>query len=62
MRNLVEKLGRREDFHLNFAGCSSRRTARTVLHDTHLPDELSGANRTEEDEIAIEFALCRRRR
>jgi len=56
MRDLVEKLGRHKDVHLNLTGCSSRRTARTILHDAYLPDELSGANLTQEDGLAIEFA------
>jgi len=56
MRDLVEKLRRHKDVHLNLTGCSSRRTARTILHDAYLPDELSGANLTQEDGLAIEFA------
>jgi hypothetical protein len=54
--DLIEELGRREDFHLDLAGGSSGRTARAVFHNAHLPDKLTSANRAEKDGVAIEFA------
>jgi hypothetical protein len=53
--DLIEELGRREDFYLDLAGGSSRRTAGPVFHNAHLPYKLSRANRAEKDRIAIEF-------
>src|SRR5947208_1652707 len=53
--DLIEELGRREDFHLDLASGSSGRTARAVFHDAHLPDKLPRANRAEKDGVAIEF-------
>src|SRR5262252_8187683 len=35
--DLIEELGRREDFYLDLAGGSSRRTAGAVFHNAHLP-------------------------
>jgi hypothetical protein len=54
-RDLVEELGRRKDFHLDLAGGSSGCVAGAVFEDTHLPNELSRANRAEKDGFAIEF-------
>jgi hypothetical protein len=53
--DLIEELGRREDFYLDLAGGSSRRTAGAVFHNAHLPYKLSRANRAEKDGVAIEF-------
>jgi hypothetical protein len=53
--DLIEELGRREDFYLDLAGGSSRRTAGAVFHNAHLPYNLSRANRAEKDGVAIEF-------
>src|SRR5215510_2720934 len=53
--NLIEELGRREDFYLDLAGGSCRRAAGPVFHNAHLPDKLSCANRAEKDGVAIEF-------
>ena len=53
--DLIEELGRREDFYLDIAGGSSRRIAGAVFHNAHLPYKLSCANRAEKDGIAIEF-------
>src|SRR5262245_25685066 len=54
-RDLIEELGRRENFYLDRAGGSSSRAAGTVFHNTHLPDKLPRANRAEKDALAIEF-------
>jgi hypothetical protein len=53
--DLIEELGRREDFHLDLAGGSSGRIARAVFDNAHLPYELPGTNRAEKDRVAIEF-------
>ena len=53
--DLIEELGRREDFYLDIAGGSSRRIAGAVFHNAHLPYKLSYANRAEKDGVAIEF-------
>src|SRR5262249_2097639 len=53
--DLIEELGRREDFYFDLAGGSSGRTARAVFHNAHLPNKLPRANRAEKDGIAIEF-------
>src|SRR5262249_41106179 len=53
--DLIEELGRREDFYLDLAGGSNGRTARAVFHNAHLPYKLPWANRTEKDGIALEF-------
>src|SRR5262249_52608698 len=53
--DMIEELGRREDFYLHLAGGSCRRTAGAVFHNSHLPYKLSCANRAEKDAIAIEF-------
>src|SRR5215471_18543960 len=53
--DLIEELGRREDFYLDIAGGSSRRIAGAVFHNAHLPYKLSCANRAEKDGVAIEF-------
>jgi hypothetical protein len=53
--DLIEKLGRREDFYLDLAGGSSRRTAGAVFDNAHLPYKLSRTNRAEKDGVAIEF-------
>src|SRR5262245_31663145 len=54
-RDLIEELGRRENFYLNLAGDSSGRAAGTIFHNTHLTYELPCANRAEKDALAIEF-------
>jgi hypothetical protein len=53
--DLIEELGRREDFYLDLAGGSSGRTAGAVFHNAHLPYKLPRANRAEKDGVAIEF-------
>ena len=53
--DLIEELGRREDFHLDLASGSNGRTAAAVFNDAHLPDKLTRANRAEKDGIGIEF-------
>src|SRR5262249_35924704 len=53
--DLIEELGRREDFYLDLAGGSSGRIAGAVFHNAHLPYELPCANRAEKDAVAIEF-------
>jgi hypothetical protein len=53
--DLIEELGRREDFYLDLAGGSSGRTAGAVFHNAHLPYELPRANRAKKDRFAIEF-------
>src|SRR5260370_311694 len=53
--DLIEELGRREDFYLDLAGGSSGRIAGAVFHNAHLPDKLPCANRAEKDGVAIEF-------
>src|SRR5437667_12319289 len=45
--DLIEELGRSEDFYLDFAGGPSRRTAGAAFHNAHLPYKLSRANGTE---------------
>src|SRR5262245_33586459 len=54
-RDLIEELGRRENFYLNLAGDSSGRAAGTILHNTHFTYELPCANCAEKDALAIEF-------
>src|SRR5262245_13380213 len=54
-RDLIEELGRRENFYLDLAGDSSGRAAGTIFHNTHLTYELPCANRAEKDALAIEF-------
>jgi hypothetical protein len=53
--DLIEELGRREDFYLDLAGSSSGRIAWAVFHNAHLPYKLPCANRAEKDGVAIEF-------
>jgi hypothetical protein len=53
--NLIEELGRRENFYLDLAGGSSCRAAGTVFHNAHLADKLFRANRAKKDALAIEF-------
>jgi hypothetical protein len=53
--DLIEELGRREDFYLDLAGGSSGRIARAVFDNAHLPYELPGTNRAEKDRVALEF-------
>jgi hypothetical protein len=53
--DVIEELGRREDFYLDLAGGSCRRTAGAIFHNAHLPYKLSCANRAEKDGVAIEF-------
>ena len=53
-RRDLERLA--QHFHLDLAGGSSGRVAGAVFEDTHLPNELSRANRAEKDGFAIEFA------
>jgi hypothetical protein len=53
---MIEELGRREDFHLDLAGGSSRRTAGAIFHNAHLPYKLSCSNCAEKDGVTIEFA------
>src|SRR4029077_18839601 len=52
--NLIEELGRREDFYLDLAGGSSRSHTGAVFHNAHLPYKLPCANRAEKDGVAIE--------
>ena len=54
--DLIEELGRVEEFGLDLAGGSNGRTARPVFHDSHFPDELPSGDRAEKDEVAIEFS------
>src|SRR5262245_5902675 len=53
--DVIEELGRREEFYLDLAGGSSRRTAGAIFHNAHLPYKLSRTNRAEKDGVAIEF-------
>jgi hypothetical protein len=53
--DLIEELGRREDFYLDLAGGSSGRIAGAVFHNAHLPNKLPRANRAEKNGVAIEF-------
>src|SRR6516165_1938774 len=53
--DLIEEFGRREDFYLDLAGGSSRRTAGAIFHNAHFSKKLSYANRAEKDGIAIEL-------
>jgi len=53
--DLIEKLGRREDFYLDLAGGSRRRTAGAIFDNAHLTYKLSRINRAEKDGVAIEF-------
>src|SRR5215510_4674367 len=53
--DLIEELGRREDFYLHLAGGSSCRTAGAAFNNAHLPYKLSRTNRAEKDGVAIEF-------
>ena len=54
--DLIEELGRSEEFYLNRAGRSSGRTAGPVFHNAHLSYKLPRANRAEKDGLAIEFS------
>src|SRR5262249_30115057 len=54
--DLIEELGRREDFYLDLAGGSSRRTAGAVFHNAHFPNKLSFSNCADKDGGTIEFA------
>src|SRR5262249_1857804 len=60
--DVIEELGRREDFYLHLAGGSRRRTAGAIFHNAHLPYKLSRANRAEKDGVAIEFPEYVRRK
>jgi hypothetical protein len=53
--DLIEELGRCEEFCLNLAGGSSGRTAAAVFHNAHLSYNLARAHRAEKDGLAIEF-------
>jgi hypothetical protein len=53
--DLIEELGRRENFYLDLAGGASGRAAGTVFHYAHLAYKLPRANRAKEDALAIEF-------
>ena len=53
--DVIEELGRREDFYLDLAGGSSRRIAGAIFHNAHLPNKLPRTNRAEKDGVAIEF-------
>jgi hypothetical protein len=53
--DLIEELGRCEEFCLNLAGGSSGRTAAAVFHNAHLSYNLARADRAEKDALAIEF-------
>jgi hypothetical protein len=55
VRHLIEELGRGKDFHLDLADGSSRRVARAIFEDAHLPNKLSRANGAEKDGFAIKF-------
>src|SRR6516165_4588385 len=54
-RDLIEELGRREDFYLDLAGGSSGRAAGAVFHNSHLTYKLPRANPAKKDGLAIEF-------
>jgi hypothetical protein len=53
--DLIEELGRREDFYLDLTGGSSGRTAGAVFHNAHLANQLPCANRAEKDGVPVEF-------
>src|SRR5260370_30600858 len=53
--DLIEELGRREDFYLDLAGGSSGRIAGAAFHNAPLPNKLPPANRAEKNGVAIEF-------
>jgi hypothetical protein len=53
--NLIEELGRREDFCLDLADGSSGRAAGAVFHNAHLTYKLPRANRAKKDRLAIEL-------
>src|ERR1700726_75755 len=53
--DVIEELGRREEFYLNLAGSSSGCTAGAVFDNAHLSDKLPRANRAEEDRVTVEF-------
>src|SRR5215472_16590846 len=53
--DLIEELGRREDFDFDLVGGSSRGIAGPVLDDAHFADKLPRANRAEQDGVSIEF-------
>src|ERR1700751_424645 len=52
--DLIEELGRREDFYLDLAGGASGRIAGAVFHNAHLSYELSSTDPAEQDRVAIE--------
>src|SRR5258708_10020596 len=52
--DLIEELGRREDFYLDLAGGSSGRIAGAGFHNPHLPNKLPRANRADKNAVAIE--------
>jgi hypothetical protein len=54
--DLVEELGRCEEFYLDLAGGPNGRTAGPVFHDAHLSYKLPRPNRAEKDGLAIEFS------
>src|ERR1700751_65997 len=54
--DLIEELGRREDFYLDLAGGASGRIAGAVFHNAHLPYELPCTDRAEKDGVAIEVS------
>ena len=53
--DVIEELGRREEFYVNLAGSSSGCTAGAVFENAHLSDKLPRANRAEEDRVTVEF-------
>src|SRR6185436_20396577 len=54
--DLLEKLGRREDFYLDLVGGSSGRIAGAVFDNAHLTYELPSTNPAEEDRVAVELS------
>ena len=54
--DLVEELGRCEEFYLDLAGGPNGRTAGPVFHNAHLSYKLPRPNRAEKDGLAIEFS------
>jgi hypothetical protein len=55
-RNLIQELGRCEDFYLDLAGGSSGSATGAVFHNSHLTYKLPRANPAKKDGLAIEFA------
>src|SRR5262245_17981911 len=54
-RDVIQELGRHEDFYLDLAGGPSGRAAGAVFHNSHLTYELPRPNPAKKDGLAIEF-------